>query len=167
MRETERIASELRRAYDGDPWHGPPMVKILEGLTAEQAAWPPLEGAHSIWETLLHVIAWMRETLRRVEGAEPAEPPGGDWPALEARHPEAWDRTLADLSRVHEELEAKIVRFPEERLEEIVGRHDRDRALGTGVSFYVLLHGIVQHNVYHSAQIATLRRALASGRWEA
>ena len=35
----------------------------------------------------------------------------------------------------------------------------RSGPLGTGVSYYVLLHGIVQHDVYHSGQIALLKKA--------
>ena len=34
----------------------------------------------------------------------------------------------------------------------------RDRATGQGVSYYVLLHGVVQHDVYHSGQIALLKK---------
>jgi uncharacterized damage-inducible protein DinB len=32
----------------------------------------------------------------------------------------------------------------------------RNRAAGTGVSKYVLLHGLVQHDAYHAGQIALL-----------
>ena len=37
----------------------------------------------------------------------------------------------------------------------------RDRALGSGVSRYVTLHGLVQHHVYHAGQISLLKKALA------
>jgi uncharacterized damage-inducible protein DinB len=36
----------------------------------------------------------------------------------------------------------------------------RNRELGTGVSYYELLHGIVQHDAYHAGQIAILRRVM-------
>jgi uncharacterized damage-inducible protein DinB len=39
----------------------------------------------------------------------------------------------------------------------------RDAETGQGVSHYVLLHGIVQHDVYHAGQIALLKKAV-SGR---
>ena len=35
----------------------------------------------------------------------------------------------------------------------------RDRALGSGISRYVMLHGLVQHHVYHAGQISLLRKA--------
>jgi hypothetical protein len=40
--------------------------------------------------------------------------------------------------------------------------HRCNRETGGGVSVYVTLHGIIQHNVYHAAQIALLKRGLAA-----
>jgi uncharacterized damage-inducible protein DinB len=51
-----------------------------------------------------------------------------------------------------------VRRLPEAKLHEPTN-DPRDRALGAGVSHYVLLHGIVQHDVYHAGQIAILRKA--------
>ena len=36
----------------------------------------------------------------------------------------------------------------------------REPALGAGVSYYVMLQGIVQHDLYHAGQIRLLARAL-------
>ncbi len=47
--------------------------------------------------------------------------------------------------------------FDESRLADRVGRQ-RDPALGTGSTYYVMLHGAVQHNLYHAGQIALLRK---------
>ena len=40
---------------------------------------------------------------------------------------------------------------------------DRNPALGTGVTHRAMVHGVIQHNAYHSGQISLLRRALRSG----
>jgi uncharacterized damage-inducible protein DinB len=45
-----------------------------------------------------------------------------------------------------------------DRLEEILGS-ERDRPTGGGVSVYTTLHGIIQHNAYHTGQIALLKKA--------
>jgi hypothetical protein len=37
MTETSRIADQLERAFDGDPWHGQPLTKILAGISAADA----------------------------------------------------------------------------------------------------------------------------------
>jgi hypothetical protein len=40
------------------------------------------------------------------------------------------------------------------------------RPLGTGVSYYELLHGIVQHDGYHAGQIAVLKKVLLRSQLE-
>ncbi len=54
-------------------------------------------------------------------------------------------------------LASRIRDFPDARLGDRVGQQ-RDPALGTGSSYYVMLHGAVQHNLYHAGQIALLRK---------
>jgi len=39
MSEATRLIDQLRRAHDGDPWHGSPVKAILDDVTAEDAAW--------------------------------------------------------------------------------------------------------------------------------
>lgn len=38
MTEIERIVDQLNRAFEGEAWHGPAVMDILEGITAQQAA---------------------------------------------------------------------------------------------------------------------------------
>jgi hypothetical protein len=67
-----RIEDELRRAYDGDCWHGPPLREVLKGVSAEtaQALHPQL--AHSIWALVNHLAAWVEVVARRISA-------GGDF----------------------------------------------------------------------------------------
>jgi uncharacterized damage-inducible protein DinB len=159
MSEITRIVDQLEREHSGDPWHGSPLVHVLEGVTAEQAAARPIPGAHSIWELVLHITGWKGEVRRRLSGAPASEPEAGDWPDVGAPTPERWAEARARLESAHEQLVAAVRQLPENRLYEATN-DPRDRPLGAGVSYYVLLHGIVQHNVYHSGQIAILKKAL-------
>ena len=63
--ERDRLLDELRRAWDGDPWHGDPVRRVLEGITAQQAAARPLAQGHGVWELVLHMTSWTREVTRR------------------------------------------------------------------------------------------------------
>lgn len=60
MTEIQRIVDQLNRAFEGEAWHGPAVMDILEGITAQQAAARPFNGTHSIWEIVLHIAAWER-----------------------------------------------------------------------------------------------------------
>jgi uncharacterized damage-inducible protein DinB len=65
------------------------------------------------------------------------------------------------MEAVQRDLLGAIRQLPEAQLFE-PSNDPRDRETGAGVSYYVLLHGIVQHDVYHSGQIALLKKAVAA-----
>ena len=159
MSEIARIIDQLEREHEGDPWHGTPLVTLLEGVTADQAARKPIAAGHSIWEIVLHVTGWKIEVARRVDGAPAGEPPDGDWPDVGEPTPARWTAAVQRLTEAQRTLLDAIRRLPEARLFEPTN-DPRNRPLGTGVSYYVLLHGIVQHDVYHSGQIAALKYGL-------
>ncbi|HEY0151450.1 MAG TPA: DinB family protein [Longimicrobium sp.] len=157
MNEIRAIADQLARAHDGDPWYGDPTMTVLRGVTAEQASRRPIARAHSIWEIVLHMTSWQREVLRRLRTRVAREPEDGDWPAPPIPTDDAWREAMERLEAAHGELLAEVERFQADALGEILGEA-RDAPLGSGVSFYVLLHGIVQHNLAHTAQISLLKK---------
>ncbi len=153
------LADQLRRGYDGDPWHGWPLTRSLAGLDAAAAAARPLPAAHSIWELVLHITGWTGEVTRRLAGAPPGQPAKGDWPEVGATTPERWQAALAALTEAHVELERATRALPPEQWREMVGS-ERDVAAGTGVTKAQLVNGLVQHDAYHAGQIALLRKGL-------
>jgi hypothetical protein len=157
MSEAERIAEQLERTWNGDAWHGPSLKELTDGLTAKQAAAHHVSEAHSIWELVLHCTGWLREVERRLGGTDPAEPEGGDWPSVGKVVDERWTAARADLGVAVAGLARGIRHFDEAQLATRVGQQ-RDPALGTGGTYYVMLHGAVQHNLYHAGQIALLRK---------
>ena len=159
MDEIARIADQLRRVWEGDPWYGPNVVDVLRGVSPAQAAHRPIPQAHTIWEIALHLTSWNREVLRRLKTGVCHEPVDGDWPAQPEPSPENWRWTTEMLEASLSNLIAEVERFPAARLGETLGEA-RERPLGSGVSFYVLLHGIVQHNVAHTAQMSLLKKAV-------
>ena len=49
-------------------WHGPSLMRALEGLDADQAKAKPIGGLHSIWEIVNHCAYWMVEVDRALRG---------------------------------------------------------------------------------------------------
>jgi YD repeat-containing protein len=64
---------------------------------------------------------------------------------------QAWRKTLEELKQAHRQLYDAIGRLTEERLADIIS--------GKGYTAYFMLHGVVQHNLYHAGQIALLKKA--------
>jgi uncharacterized damage-inducible protein DinB len=157
--ESKHIAELLDRVMTGDPWHGPSVERVLDGVTTAQAASRPPGGAHSIWELVLHMTGWAREVTARLGGRAAQEPSEGDWPEIGQATSDRWQAARAALFAAHDELGAAIRRLDSGRLTQPV-LDFRNSAMGTGLSHYLTVHGIVQHTVYHSGQIAIVKRML-------
>ena len=151
MRETDRIRDQLEKAFSGNAWHGPSVLEILENVTAVQASARPIEGAHTIWELVLHIRAWENACRRRLEGDRAELPDEEDWEPFDDTGEEAWKKTLTTLKESHERLSAAIAKLDDARLDEPI--------LEGMPSHYVTLHGVVQHDLYHAGQIAILKKA--------
>ena len=148
MSETERIADQLRRAFEGEAWHGPSVKEALAGVTARQAAARPIPLAHTIWEITAHIAVWENAVLKRLEG-QIVQPEGAqDWPPEGEGGERAWAELLARLEAGNRALCDAILAFDESRLDESPGANRP--------SLYVLLHGIIQHDLYHAGQIVLL-----------
>ena len=162
--EVARIVDQLEREHDGDAWHGTPLRRILADVDDQQAAWRPYPGVQTIWELVLHMTGWKSEVRKRLDGAPAGEPLEGDWPVPSGSGPQAWRQALDGLEEAHRALVTAVSRVPATSL--FAPTNDpRVRETGQGVSHYVLLHGLVQHDAYHAGQIALLKKAYAaSGR---
>lgn len=163
MTEKERLINQLEREIDGQPWHGPSLVQILDGLSPSQAAAKPPSGAHSIWEILLHMTGWKREVIRRVRGGVAAEPEGGDWPPIGAPTEARWRAAQADHLSAHHDLLGTIRGLSDVQL---AARVPGDAAVfsGAGLSVMATLWGLVQHDVYHAGQIAIVKKIVGGSR---
>jgi len=152
MSEIQRIEDQLRRAFEGNAWHGPAVRELLADVTAAQAAGRPLPNAHSIWEIVLHMATWERVVYRRLQGETVVNlPMEQDWPPVRDSSEAAWHQAVRDLEQANHDLRAAIAQLTEARL--------ADMAPGKDHSVYVMLHGIIQHDLYHAGQIAVLKKA--------
>jgi uncharacterized damage-inducible protein DinB len=146
--ETARIADQLKRVYEGKAWLGPALRDILSDVTQEQAARRPIANAHTIWELVLHIGAWMRIGRERLAATKTRDyTEDENWPPMAG----SWQDTLAMLEREERQLEQAILKFPDERLNEPAPATEPQ-------TFYELLHGIVQHTAYHAGQIVLLKK---------
>ena len=151
MSRARHLGSSLERTVTGPMWHGSALAEVLEGVTAERAAARPIPGAHTIWEIVLHIIAWAEIARARLRGESTGDPtPEQDWPPVTATDAAAWQRTHERLGACHRELAADVRGLDEARLDQKVANLD--------YSADVLLHGIVEHGTYHGGQIALLKK---------
>lgn len=182
-KDMDRILEQMERAFDGDAWHGPSVREALRGVRSHYASERLIAGAHTIWEIVLHLEGWKKEVTRRLEGAPAGIPEKGDWPEVVDTSDSAWQGARQRLAAAHAKLLDAVQKFSTNRLDDIVRDErplrerlsvaelptddgdpfqvsHRNPALGTGLSFFIMLNGCVQHDVYHTGQIAVLKKRI-------
>jgi uncharacterized damage-inducible protein DinB len=153
MSESARLADQIRRAFDGDAWHGDSLLELLSDVDAKTAAKRPIKNAHSIWELVLHIAAWDGVALRRSQGTAAKLTNRQNFPPVKDISPAAWKQALTDLKSTHIALVDAVAAFPDSRLLELVpGKKAKHQ------TFFYLFSGIVQHELYHAGQIALLKK---------
>jgi len=141
----------MERAYSGKAWHGPSLRFLLRGITAEQAAKRPVINAHTIWELVLHITAWDRVVCQRIQGGKTTQlPPNQNFPAVTDSSATAWKKALQELETHHQALVAAMKEFPDAKLDH--------NLTGGDYTYYITMHGAVQHDLYHAGQIAILKK---------
>jgi hypothetical protein len=102
-----------------------------------------------------HLLAWKTAVPARLRGEVKELHGADDWPPVTDASETTWRACLENLRAKHNALVAAVRAFPEAKLNDMAPARDH--------SYYVLLHGIVQHDLYHAGQIAILKKALARG----
>jgi uncharacterized damage-inducible protein DinB len=148
------IASRLRRTMTGPMWHGPSMQEALAGLAPADAVAHPIIAAHSIWTLVLHIGAWATISEARLRGTPWTEPTDAEnFPVLPARRgAREWKAAQQRTAAAYESLAVAVKALAPDVLRETVVAQEYTKA--------TMLHGVVEHGVYHVGQIVLLRRAL-------
>ncbi len=152
MSEVSRILDQLRRAWDGDAWHGTPLAKIVADVDAKTAHVRPIPTAHTILEIVMHLAFWKDAARRRLAGETVLPTEEQQWPVAVGSPEEAWRQARTLLETWHRDLDAAVAKLSDAELDRPVS--------GNNYNVYVLLHGVIQHDLYHAGQIALLQKAV-------
>lgn len=150
MSEVHRIAKQLQRTFQGRAFHGPAVEEALEGVTAKMAAARSPGGAHNIWQIVRHITFWQDTARRWLQGDHRRPGPGDDWADVIDKSEGEWRKTLWNLRRSNELLRDEAMLLDEARLQEPM--------FEGMIRVEVVLHGIIQHNIYHAGQISLLKK---------
>ena len=153
MTESARLADQIRRAFEGNAWHGDSVLKLLADVDSKTAAARPLKNAHTIWELVLHISAWDDAVRRRAGGARVSLSEKQNFPPVVETRETAWRESIEKLKDTHNQLVRAVARFPDSRLgKQVPGKR------ATYHTFFYMFSGIVQHELYHAGQIALLKK---------
>lgn len=151
MSEISFIVDQLKLAFEGEPWHGPALMEILEGINAKAALERPVSKAHCIWELVIHLAGWEQVVAKRLQGQTATLTDAQNFGHLDSTTEQSWMSAVAVLRQNHSQLMKLVSELPESRL--------TDRVPGKDYDVRFMLYGAVQHAAYHAGQIAILKRA--------
>jgi uncharacterized damage-inducible protein DinB len=145
MSDIKEIGALVKRVYNGKPWHGPSITDVLNDIDQTKAA-KKIGGSHSIIQLVLHMVAWRTFVTRRLLGDSAFELTEAD------NFPETtdWATAVQKLAKSQHELLKAIDTANDSLLHEKVNNRKYD--------FYVLLHGIIHHDIYHLGQIQLIKK---------
>jgi uncharacterized damage-inducible protein DinB len=149
--QIQQIADAYRAVTIKGAWYGPTVGELLAKIPPEIATTPPVSGAHSISELLQHLLLW-NERIRNTSDSHPMP----RWEAEKewAEPPIPWKELVARWNQSRDLLEEKIRNFPAGDLAKQVP--------GRTYPYETMFHGILQHAIYHSGQIAMVLSLLQS-----
>src|SRR5258706_4925927 len=147
MREIERILDQLNRAWGGPSWTGVDIRPSLDGITDAQARAHPLPDVHSIIELVAHMSVWMDIVALRLTGKAKEPTTEEDWRDVTQLR---WEDSIAEMENAESRLSDAVARLSVDDLDKVVAGRD--------YTMYVMLHAVIQHNLYHAGQIAVLKK---------
>lgn len=150
--ETSFILYSLQQSLTGSPWYGLPVYVLLRKVPPAIAFKQPGENGHSPAQLLYHLVNWAEFTLKRVQKDQTQDLAwfeAHDWDPIDPETHD-WEEGLYRLEAAHESLITILAAMPDSFLDEQVDFRN--------YNFRFLLHGLIQHNIYHAGQIAYISK---------
>jgi uncharacterized damage-inducible protein DinB len=157
----DNLVDLYESCFRGEPmaWHASSTMPLLKDITAERASKHPIEGAHSIWEIINHLPVYEESAIKALEGGKfPMFMDGEEWPARKDYSEEAWICSVKLLEDVHDRFVDAIREFDVNRFGELIDMDNRWPEPWQSTTYYQFLNGMLHHKVYHTAQIALLKK---------
>jgi len=145
MTEIQNLGKLVQRVYNGKAWHGPSIMDVLKDVD-DTIARKKIGDSHSIVQLVLHMVSWRSFVTKRLLGDTTFELSDND------NFPSAtdWATALGKLEASQTELLKAIETITSDQLNEQVASRKYD--------FYVLLHGVIHHDIYHIGQILLIKK---------
>ena len=149
MSEIARIAGLMEQIFEGRPYYGPSVLGALENVTADAAVRRPPWSAHSIWDLVAHLATELDYARAVIEGTAGSWIEGETtWPAITDTSEDAWKEAVKGLKKANRALVRAVKQLDDTILDK--------KPIRVRGPFYLMLHGTMQHNIYHAGQISLL-----------
>jgi uncharacterized damage-inducible protein DinB len=157
-KELQYIITTLQNTLDGEPWYGRPVIQLLQEADPAVVYEKPANNPHSPADLLYHMITWAEFTLMRLQGDKEKDDAWFDkidWRPIDpAVH--TWKEGIEQFRHLNQQIIALLQTKDDSLLQEKVDFREYN------VRF--LLHGYIQHNIYHAGQIVYALKSLVKAK---
>jgi hypothetical protein len=151
LNEVKLLRDQIKTTYQGDSWHGPSVLKTLDGVDLKQAKSRPMPDRHTIWELVDHTAFWLEVSTEAAKGNYQEPDLEGNWPKM-GETEDDWNRSLNRLEIAINSLQNALAPLTNNDMKKIIPCTD--------YNLRQMLHGALHHNLYHAGQIAILKDKL-------
>ncbi len=146
------ILSDLQTIFNGHPWYGYPIIKIVESIPEAHINNRYKQG-NSIAQILQHMIAWRTFAIEKLKG-------NADF-KIEINSTQDWRKdkqyTIEEWHQLIETLkvnQATLIELIEPKSDEFLAN-----PIPKGnYSYVTMLQNSIQHDLYHLGQVALLNK---------
>jgi len=141
------LLAQFKTTDDQADWFVP-VMKSIQGITAQQAMWKPNDSCHSIGQLVYHIWFWNKQSLDKFNGRTPDKFDGNNDETFNDFTEASWASTVANLGQVMHDWEKAIGEADEAKLQ----------------TYYSTIAHINTHTAYHTGQILYVRKL--AGNWD-
>jgi uncharacterized damage-inducible protein DinB len=149
-KEISNYISEFETIYNGEPWYGKSIMTVIGDADPKNVFKKQNSNGHSAYEVTHHLYAWRDLLAKRLNGDTKASIEMNskqDWPPLPKEQTAAtWKELAKGLEQNQKELIEALGKWNDDAL-------DKNFA-GTNYTLRTFLNGQIQHDIYHTGQIA-------------
>ena len=149
----EKLVFQFDNVFNGTPYYGDSIKKIIDQLDPTQANNSINEG-HSIAQIIKHMIAWRQYAIEHLKGNEEYDIVLGsdvDWAKTIVSSPSEWNELKEEFEQSHKSLVELLKQKEDNWLS--------TKMPGKVFSYNIMLKGIIQHDLYHIGQVNLLKSA--------
>lgn len=143
---SQSLVDQLFEIFKGEPWYGDSLMKKLMKIRQEAEIPQALNLTASY---IQHLINWRQFVIKKLKGEAEFDiqlNSVSDWTDISIQQFSDWDRLINQLTLSQNELIDLIKRQSNDTL--------KAQVPGKGYSIEYMVHGLIQHEVYHTGQIA-------------
>lgn len=145
------IISQYQELQEGSPWIGRSMNRTLDELTSANLFAIPPGLKTSVAQQLAHLRFWRDEAVERIKSgiATKVDADPDNWPDNSSLQKIGLEKNVS----AHHQSVNRLIEALSEKSDSFLQENYYDSDFKQHFSFHKLITGILQHDVYHLAQI--------------